>query len=61
MAIYIDSGEKESVILDPQGDDELMIERFSKIPGMAVRKATDDEVKRLLEPTNTMPLGHFFT
>ncbi|MEH6454884.1 MAG: hypothetical protein V7749_01050 [Cocleimonas sp.] len=61
MAIYIENGEKKSVILDPKGDDDLMIERFSKIPGMTVRKATDDEVKRLLEPSNTMPLGRSFT
>lgn len=61
MAVYIKTEEKETVIFDPQGDDDLMIEFFSQPPNLVVRKATDEEVKRLLESINTMPLGRYFT
>ncbi|MDI4653603.1 MULTISPECIES: hypothetical protein [Pseudoalteromonas] len=51
MAIYIKTEGSEQVILDPKGDDELIIERFSSFPHiLEIRKATDDEIKRLYEP-----------
>ena len=58
MAIYIKTEEVENVILDPKSDDDLMIERFSKMPGvLEIRKASDEEIKRLWKPENVSQLG----
>lgn len=51
MAIYIKTDGVEKVILDPQSDDDLMVDRFSKMPGvLEIRKATDAEIERLWKP-----------
>ena len=58
MAIYIKTEDSERVILDPRGDDDLMIDRFSKVPGVIeIRKASDSEFKRLWNPENVTPFG----
>lgn len=58
MAIYIKTDDVEKVILDPKGDDDLMIDRFSKMPGvLEIRKATDAEIKRLWKPENASTIG----
>lgn len=58
MAIYIKTEDAEKVIFDPKGDDDLMIERFSTIPGvLEIRKASETEIKRLWNPENMTPFG----
>ena len=58
MAIYIITDDVEKVILDPKGDDDLMIDRFSKMPGVSeIRKATAAEIKRLWKPENASTIG----
>ena len=47
MTVYISNGEIENVIFDLKGDDYLMKECFLKVPSMKVKKASDDEIRRL--------------
>lgn len=61
MAVFIKTEKKETVILDPQSDDDLMIKLYSQPPNLVVRKATNEEVKCLLESINTTPSGRSFT
>jgi hypothetical protein len=57
MAVYIDNGEKEMVVVDPKSDEQAVIERISTIPGMTARKATEEEVKRLWKPNEAAVFG----
>lgn len=49
MAVYVNENGMERVVIDPQSDDQLMMEVAKKeCPEAIVRKASDNEVMRLV-------------